>query len=115
MLEDTLKYETPKVVIYNVQSMVYNTPQKEEYNRMTIDGMRWSKTKWDCIQASMLEEESVFDYLFPILRYHERITELGQSDFNYFWNKRKVTQNGYYMRIDTMPYDEENADRKSVV
>ncbi len=113
MLEDTLKYETPKVVIYNVQSMVYNTPQKEEYNRMTIDGMRWSKTKWDCIQASMLEEESVFDYLFPILRYHERITELGQSDFNYFWNKRKVTQNGYYMRIDTMPYDEENALEES--
>lgn len=109
MLEDTLKYETPKVVVYNVQSMVYNTPQKEEYNRMTLDGMRWSKAKWNSIQASMLEEENVLDYIFPVLRYHGRITELGKSDFTYFWNKRKVTHNGYYMRIDTLPYDEESA------
>ena len=29
MLEDTLKYETPKVVIYNVQALGYATPQKE--------------------------------------------------------------------------------------
>lgn len=106
LLEDTLKYETPKVVVYNVQSMVHNEPQREEYNRMTLDGMRWSKSKIDSIKASMTEEEQFLDYVFPILRYHGRITELQKSDLKYYFQKRKVTHNGYYMRIDTMPYEE---------
>lgn len=101
MLEDTLKYEKPKVVVYNVQSLMHSEPQKEEYNRMTLDGMRWSSTKIKAINASMLENESFYDYLFPILRYHSRITNLNKSDIQYYFSKRQVTHNGYYMRVDT--------------
>ena len=43
LLEETLKIEKPKVVVFNVLAMQYNEPQKEAYNRMTIDGMRWSR------------------------------------------------------------------------
>lgn len=106
LLEDTLRYETPKVVVYNVQSMVHNEPQREEYNRMTLDGMRWSKSKIESIRASMTEEEQFLDYVFPILRYHGRITELQKSDFQYYVKKRKVTHNGYYMRVDTAAFEE---------
>ena len=88
LLEDTLRYETPKVVVFNVQALMHNTPQKEEYNRMTLDGMKWSKSKYDAIQASMMPEESLWEYIFPLLRYHSRITELEKSDVTYFWNKR---------------------------
>lgn len=113
LLEDTLRYETPKVVVFNVQALMHNTPQKEEYNRMTLDGMKWSKSKYDAIQASMMPEESMWEYIFPLLRYHSRITELEKSDVTYFWNKRKVTHNGYYMRTDCIPYDKENALEES--
>lgn len=106
MLEDTLKYETPKVVIYNVQALGYATPQKEEYNRMTLDGMKWSKTKYDAIKASMCKDENMLDYVFPLLRYHQRCLELSKSDFTYFWNNRKVAHNGYYMRVDVLPASE---------
>ena len=106
MLEDTLKYETPKVVIYNVQSLGYAEPQKEEYNRMTLDGMKWSKTKYDAIKASMCKDENMLDYVFPLLRYHQRCLELSKSDFTYFWNNRKVAHNGYYMRVDVLPASE---------
>lgn len=109
LLEDALQYETPEVVVYNVQSLTHNTPQKEEYNRMTIDGMKWSHYKVECINASMLENENYLDYVFPLLRYHSRITDLTKSDITYFNRKRKVTHNGYYMRVDVIPYDEENA------
>lgn len=109
LLEDALQYETPEVVVYNVQSLTHNTPQKEEYNRMTIDGMKWSRYKGECINASMLENENFLDYVFPLLRYHSRITDLTKSDITYFNRKRKVTHNGYYMRVDVIPYDEENA------
>ncbi|MCI6654914.1 MAG: SGNH/GDSL hydrolase family protein [Clostridium sp.] len=109
MLEDTLRYEKPKVVIYNVQSLTHNTPQKEEYNRMTIDGMRWSKYKYQNIKASMLPEENIFDYVFPLLRYHSRITQLTKSDITYYNKKKKVTHNGYYMRVDKLAYDKDTA------
>ena len=109
MLEDTLRYEKPKVVVYNVQSLTHNTPQKEEYNRMTIDGMQWSKSKIENIKASMMSDENILDYVFPLLRYHSRITELTKSDFTYYNKKKKITHNGYYMRIDSLAYDEENA------
>ncbi len=103
MLLDTLKYETPEVVVFNILSMKYNTPQKEAYNRMTIDGMRWSSAKIESIKASMLPDEKFIEYIFPLLRYHSRITELTGDDFKYLFNRDKVTHNGYYMRVDVKP------------
>ena len=106
MLEDALKYETPKVVIYNVQSLTHGSPQREEYNRMTLDGMKWSKTKIDAIEASMCKGEKMADYVLPILRYHSRAAELTKSDFKYYFKNREITHNGYYMRIDVLPLSE---------
>ena len=105
LMEETLTYETPDVIVFNVLSMMYNEPQKETYNRMTIDGMRWSSSKVGSIKASMTEEESFIDYVFPILRYHSRWSELTEEDFTYFWKKDTVTHNGYYMRVDVKPAD----------
>lgn len=103
LLEDTLKREKPKMVIYNVQSLTHGEPQKEEYNRMCLDGMEWSRTKADAINASMCRGENFLDYVFPILRYHSRITDLTKNDVKYYLEPRKITHNGYYMRIDTLP------------
>ncbi|MDE6567864.1 MAG: hypothetical protein K2K70_09070, partial [Lachnospiraceae bacterium] len=103
MLEDTLKREKPKVLIYNVQSLEHGEPQRESYNRMTLDGMKWSKTKWDAIRASMCEGEKMADYVLPILRYHSRILSLNSSDLKYYMQPKKVAHNGYYMRIDVLP------------
>ena len=68
MLEDTLRYETPRVVVFNVLALKYDEPQSEAYNRMTIDGMEFSKTKLDAIKASMTDRENTLDYLFPMVR-----------------------------------------------
>lgn len=106
LLEDALKYEKPDVVVFNVLELIYDEPQREEYNRMTLDGMKWSKTKLDAIQASMLEEESMLDYVFPLLRYHSRITELSKEDVTYFAKDIQRTTAGYYMRVDVAPYEE---------
>lgn len=106
MLEDTLRQEKPKVVIYNVQALEHAEPQRETYNRMTLDGLKWSKTKWDAINASMCEGESMVDYILPILRYHSRITSLSKNDLKYYWQPKKVAHNGYYMRIDVLPASE---------
>ena len=60
ILEETLKYETPKVVVLNVNAMRYGKPVSEAYNRLTIDYMKWSKQKFDIIKSSMTEEENIY-------------------------------------------------------
>ena len=106
MLEDALRYETPKVVVFNVLALKYDKPQKETYNRMALDGMKWSSTKVDAIKASMTKDEKFIDYVFPFLRYHSRWSDLKQSDLDYFMNRDTVSINGYYLRADIDPQEE---------
>lgn len=103
LMEETFTYEKPKVAVFNVLSLKYDKPQKETYNRMTLDYMKWSGSKVGSIKASMTEEESFLDYVFPLLRYHSRWSELTPDDFKYFWHRDPVTFNGYYMRVDVLP------------
>ncbi len=105
LMEETLKYEKPDVIVFNVLSLQYNEPQKEAYNRMTIDGMRWSASKVGCIQASMLESESFIEYVFPLLRYHDRWSELEPEDFKYILGAEQVGHNGYYMQVGVVPVE----------
>ncbi len=103
LLEETLKYESPDVVVFNVLAMKYNEPQNEAYNRMTIDGMKWSKSKVGAIKASMTEGENFIDYILPILRYHSRWSELSSEDIKYMFDKEPLSHNGYLMRADVKP------------
>ncbi len=103
LLEDTLRYEKPEVVIFNVLAMQYDRPQKEAYNRMSLEGMKWSGAKVKAIRASMTEREEFLDYVFPILRYHSRWKELKSEDVQYLFDRKKVSHNGYYMRVDVKP------------
>ena len=105
ILEETLKYETPKVVIFNVNSMRYSEPVSEAYNRLTIDYMKWSKQKFDIINASMTEEENIRYYIFPILRYHSRYDELTSEDFEYLFKRKDNTFNGFLVNKNIKPVE----------
>lgn len=100
LLKEMLREERPKVVVYNVLAMKYETPQKESYNRMTLDGMRWTREKVDAIYSSMLSKEKFIEYVFPILRFHSRWSELSKQDFEYLFHKDQVSHNGYLMNVD---------------
>lgn len=107
MMEDTLRYETPEAFVYNVYSMKYDKPQSEPYNRLALDGMAWSKSKIDAINASKMEDESFLSYVFPLLRYHSRWNELKAEDFEYaFKEVPQLSINGYLMRIDVDGIDQ---------
>lgn len=103
LLEDTLRYETPDVVLFNVLSLQYDVSQREAYNRMTLDGMEWSAAKVKSILASMLEDERFLDYVFPLLRYHSRWSELTPADVKYLFTTKPVTHNGFALRVDVRP------------
>lgn len=125
LMEETFQYETPDVIVFNVLSMKYDTPastgsatQREAYNRMTLDGMRWSKSKVASINASMTgeerEKEGMWLYLFPLLRYHDRWSELTQEDFRYWLKKDTVSQNGYLMQVGVKPVTDAHMERPLV-
>ncbi len=105
LLEDTLNYEKPKVVVFNVLAMKYNEPQKEAYNRLTLDGMKLSASKLRAIEASQTKGEALITYLFPLLRYHSRWNELTGEDLKYLFHKDTLSHNGYLMRVDSKPVD----------
>ena len=120
LMEDTFRHETPKIMVFNVLSMKYDTPEstgdqsrREAYNRMALDGMRWSGSKWNSIRASMTEEEkqwqSMWTYLFPLLRYHDRWSQLTADDFRYLFHKPLVSDQGYLMQTGIAPVTAEHA------
>ena len=101
LMEETLKYETPKAFVFNVLSMKYGEPQSEAYNRLALDGMKWSSSKFHSIQASMMEDEELISYVFPLLRFHSRWSELTGEDLKFaFKAPPQLSINGYLMRVD---------------
>lgn len=107
LMEETLRYETPKAFVFNVLSMKYGEPQNEAYNRLALDGMKWSESKVNSINASMTEEEDFLSYVFPLLRFHSRWSELKAEDFEYAFKKvPQLSINGYLMRVDVDGIDE---------
>ena len=103
VLRETFRYENPKVVVFNVNAMRYSEPVKEEFHRLTIDKMRWSQEKVGIIQASMTEEETFLSYVFPILRYHSRFSQLTAEDFTYLFDTEQITWQGHLVNDSVKP------------
>ncbi len=103
VLKETLKYEIPKIVVLSIGSMQYSSGIKEEYNRLLLDKMRLSREKIDLINYSMMDNENILSYIFPILRYHDRITELTKDDLDYLFKDKVVSHNGFLINTDIKP------------
>lgn len=103
LLKDTLRYEKPEAVVLSISAMQQIDQINETYNRMTLDGMRWSVNKVRAIRETKLPEEHMMEYIFPILRFHSRWNELEAEDLNFYFDRKQVTHNGYYMRADIRP------------
>ncbi len=111
ILEETLKYEKPEVVLLSIGGMK-NSEEDEAYNRLCIDQMKWSKQKIDIIRNSLTKNESFLSYVFPVLRYHDRITELKKEDFEYFFRTKQNTYNGFLINKEVKPVENLPTKRK---
>lgn len=111
LMEETLKRENPKAVVFNVLAIKYGKPQSEAYNRMTLDGMEWSQSKISAIQASMTEGEDFLSYVFPLLRFHSRWSKLTDEDWKYLLHRDAISHNGYLMQT---AIDPKTSDREGI-
>ncbi len=108
VLLDTLKHETPKVVVFNAMEMKIGQVQSEAYTRLTLDGLKDLEYRLEAAKLSKKEEnESLLSYVFPLLRYHSRITDLNKDDFEYFFRRDLISHHGYLMQTKVDPQTEE--------
>ena len=90
-LEDTLNYQTPKAVIFDVQSMFYTEDtqkewisQNEEYHaHYTIDDIKNVKTKYEAVkQLKELSEKSTYwDYFSKMYHNHSNWEDINEQNF----------------------------------
>lgn len=98
LILETLKYESPDAIVLSVYALSKDEPNREAYNRMTLDGMRLSAEKIGAVLESAGDGESVLSYFIPLLRFHSRIYELKVEDVEYLFSRPRVSHNGYFMQ-----------------
>lgn len=108
ILLDTLKREKPEVVVFNAMEMKIGEVQSEAYTRLTLDGLQDLGYRLEAAELSLKEEnESLLSYVFPLLRYHSRITDLNADDFNYLFKRDLISHHGYLMQTAIDPQTED--------
>lgn len=104
VLEEVFRRSTPRVVVLSVYGLIYDEPQSEAYNRMALDALPHSETKWEVIRAAMTEDESALSYAVPLLRYHARWSQLTWSDVTtLFEEAMPVSSRGYLVKTEIVP------------
>lgn len=102
-LEEALKYQTPKVVMYECGAILEEQDTDEGHNRKNIDYLRWSLTKLKAISDICSHTgESEKEYLFPLLRFHTRWSDLDQTDFHLAWDSSYYLM-GTALKMTTRP------------
>ena len=82
-----LEYQNPEVVIigtmYLFDEYDVDKEENESYLRATMDTRRLSKQKLEAISAIVQKSDyqTWFDYLFPIIRHHDRWASLNEDVF----------------------------------
>ena len=108
-LKESLRYQTPKVVVLDLKFMCTLHPDdainmEEGQIRKSIDSMRFSKVKYDAIKkiCALDNNQSAISYLLTNIRYHGRWVELQEYDFN-----QEIMDNaplyGYAPNVDKGP------------
>jgi hypothetical protein len=106
ILEEVLKSSSPRVVVLGVYGLIYDEPQNEAYNRMVFDHLPASRAKWQVLDDAMTQGESVASYMFPLLRYHDRWSELSWRDVTTLFEEQgPVSVRGYLMQTAVVPGD----------
>ena len=100
---EVLRRSSPRVVVLGVYGLVNGEPTVEAYNRMALDALPHTRTKWEVVHASVTEGETALSYALPLLRYHDRWSELTLRDVTTLLEKQQpVSSRGYLVKTDVV-------------
>lgn len=96
MVEDAIAVNKPKLVVMDAGFLSINDDYYEDAsNRKDFDYMPNSKRKYRAIKDSSPSDYVMWDYVFPILRYHDRWDDLSLEDIKYSLYIPNQTHNGH--------------------
>ena len=109
MLEESLKYQKPKLIVLNMDSAFNESNSSESNYRKAFDNMKFGTTKLKAITDPVYKnsESDILSYIFPIVRYHSRWEELTDEDFRKALKNEKFAYKGMDLITDIQPYNEE--------
>ena len=97
-LKEAIKTKQPKVAVMDVSRIFksYDNEYYEEDTRRSLDYIRPSRDKWEVASFLMEgdERQSLISYVFPIIRYHSRWTDLKEEDFTYIFQDKHMESKG---------------------
>ncbi len=100
VLLDALRSQHPDIIVYNIDSIGSDNQSLESCYRKAFDNMEWSPVK---IKAVFFDNRFNFGlakklaFAFPILRFHDRYSELTLDDFKYAYGSEHFSYKGYDM------------------
>ena len=108
-LNEALNYQSPKVVIYDV-NYLFSNKYNEALNRKTLDNMRLGAVKLEAARAASASdetgEETVISYILPFFRYHARWSSLNEWDFTGADVESPSALKGFWIYPNTARYEE---------
>ena len=105
VLKDSLRYQSPKVVVFEAMMMFDLGAQGEAFNREIYDSLEPSIVKYQGVATTLKRstDEDFLSYVFPVMRYHERWSSLEEKDFTFFSESKNMQTKGYYPRQSIVP------------
>ena len=96
---EVLERSNPRVVVLGVYGLIYDEPTSEAYNRMALDALPLSASKMDAVRTGLTEGELPLSYVFPLLRYHDRWSELTKRDLTALLEQQSpISSRGYLVK-----------------
>ena len=108
VLLDARRSQHPKVIVYNIDAVNSDNHSTESCYRKAFDTMEWSPVK---IKAIYFDNGFNFNlmkrvaFTFPILRFHDRYSELSSDDFKYAYGSEHFSYKGYDLIVKTDGYE----------
>lgn len=99
LLKEAFQYQSPDVVLLDVSSLFYGATTKDPIWHFALDGMKFGRNKLELADtfAKISENETMISAVSKLYRYHERWSELKESDFTDFFRNRHFYNKGSHI------------------
>lgn len=110
MMVECLKYQTPDLIVLNMDSAFNESPSSESNYRKVFDNMKLSKNKITAITDPVYKNKNadLIGYLFPLYRFHSRWSELETRDFSRAFENNRFAYKGLDLITTSKPYTKGN-------
>ena len=106
VLLDALRSQHPDIIVFNVDGLQFTNHSTQSCYRKSFDNMQMSLTKLKAIMDPTFEfslSEKI-SYIFPVLKFHSRVTELTKDDLKNAYGYNSFAEKGYDMIVKVKGY-----------